>query len=468
MSTTTPSVSGPACPAGSGGRGAFRRLPESLSTAAVLACLAGVAWWGHRTGWQFSPARQMTGVTREESAGPPPVVRFTPTAPRPDLALPGLDVRVDFATADAVAAAGVGITPVWHAALTEQVTGAGEVGFDPARIARLPARAGGVARRVFKAAGDPVRAGELLALVESPEVGKSKTEFQQALVQSRHREKTRDDLTGAKAATSPGQLREAEAAVKEAGVRVLAAAQALTNLGLTVKPDDYRGRSPGDVVKRLRLAAVEDAGGGAEPDGLPGNLLPVRSPFAGVVLSADVVAGDMIEHGKTLFVVVDPDRVLVTLHVGGEEARRVAVGQRVFFRPDGAAREHPAAVAWVGPAADEHTRTVPVRAEAGNAAGTLRASTLGRGRIVLRDEGKAVVVPHEAVQSFRGQAIVFVRDPAFLAPGGAKAFHARVVRTGGRDDRNAEVLSGVTPGEVVATTGSGVLLGELTRAAASR
>jgi cobalt-zinc-cadmium efflux system membrane fusion protein len=146
----------------------------------------------------------------------------------------------------------------------------------------------------------------------------------------------------------------------------------------------------------------------------------------------------------------------------------VAPGQTVYFRPDGGTREHPAAVVWVGAAADETTRTVPVRAEADNAAGALRASTLGRGRVVLREEPNAVVVPHEAVHPFRDRSVVFVRDPDFLKPDGPKAFRARVVRTGGRDDRHTEILAGLSPGESVATGGSGKLFDELMRSAAGR
>jgi membrane fusion protein, heavy metal efflux system len=50
---------------------------------------------------------------------------------------------------------------------------------------------------------------------------------------------------------------------------------------------------------------------------------------------------------------------------------------------------------------------------------------------------------------------VFVRDPDFLKPDGPKAFHARAVTTGGRDERNSEILTGLSPGEIVATKAGG-------------
>ena len=449
--------------------GVLRRLAGAVPVVGVFAVLAGAAYWGHATGWDFTAGKSAAGPVVSPPEGPRPVVRVVPAGSEPgtDLPLPGHHVRIEFASAGEVGAAGIGITPVWPSVLTEQATAGGEVQFDPARVARLPARAGGVARRVLKAAGDPVQAGEVVALIDAAEVGKAKAEFQQALVQVRFRAKERDDLVRAKTATSPAAIREAEAALKEAEVRLLAAAQALTNLGLAVRAADYRSLAPAESVRRMRLLGVEDAAE-LDPATAAVNLLPVRAPFAGVVLTADVVTGEVVEAGKTLFVIVDPTRVWVTLHVGSEDARRSAVGQRVFYRPDGSAREYPGAVVWVGTAADETTRTVPVRAELDNAGGSLRASTLGRGRVVFRQEPKAVVVPHEAVHPFRGRTILFVRDADFLKPGGPKAFHVRVVKTGGRDDQHTEILAGVSPGEIVATKGSGVLLGEFTRAVADR
>lgn len=430
------------------------RLLRTVPTALVLVVLGGIAYFGHETGWSFSKGRSETSRATDDSETTRPKVRLSPIGQ--SLAW------IEFDSIAAVERTGIDIAPVWASALTERVAAAGEVGFDPARLARVSARTSGIARRVVKAVGDPVRAGEVLAFIESPEVGKSKAELQRALVQARYREQTREDLVGAKSATSPAALREAEAAVKEAGVRVIAATQSLANLGLTVNADDLRKLTPAEVAKKLRALGVE-----SESD-LASNLLPVRSPFAGVILSADLVAGEIVEAGKPLFVVVDASRVWITLHVVQQEARRVEVGQEVFFRPDGATRDQMATVVWDGTSADETTRTVPVRAVADNATGSLRASTLGRGRIVLRQVPKATVVPRGAVQRFRDRPIVFVRDPNFLTTTGPKVFEAREVGVGGHDDWNDEILSGVSSGEIVATKGSELLLQELLRADTGR
>ncbi len=466
MGTSAPSNVLPAQHAGSGRLVAIRRVVAPLAPLVVLGGLTCVAYWGHRTGWQL-PGAETRSFNETRTASRTPVVRLTPSTVQPGQPLPGQETRIEFESSAAVTEAGVEVTPAWQASLTEQVTGAGEVGFDPTRAVRLSSRVGGTAYRVFKTTGDQVRGGELLALIASAEVAKARSDFQQALVQTRLRERVRDDLHAARAVTSPAQLREAEAGAKDANVRALSAAQALTNLGLPVRREDYQRLSPGEAAARLRLVGLEDVPE-AERNALPANLLPVRAPFPGVVLSAEVVAGEVVEGGKMLFEVVDPRQVVLTIHVASVDAGRVAGSQKAWFRPDGGGDEYAGTVTSVGTAAEESTRTVPVRAAADNAAGTLRASTLGRGRVVLRETPKTLLIPHGAVQSFRGQSVVFVRDPAFLTPNGAKAFSARVIQTGGRDEVNTEVLSGLAAGDVVSTKGSAVFLGALTRAAAGR
>jgi cobalt-zinc-cadmium efflux system membrane fusion protein len=193
----------------------------------------------------------------------------------------------------------------------------------------------------------------------------------------------------------------------------------------------------------------------------------VRAPFDGVVLASDVITGELVDTTKVLFVVLDPRRVWLTLHVGLEDVGCVAVGRTVKFRPDGLEEEFTGKLTWVGTGSDAKTRTVPVRAELANEAGRLRASTFGVGRIVLREEPDAMVVPAEAVQSDGGSQIVFVRHRDFLQPNGPKEFFVRAVRTGARQGPNTEIIAGVLPGEVVVTRGSRRLLNELKKSTAA-
>ena len=102
-----------------------------------------------------------------------------------------------------------------------------------------------------------------------------------------------------------------------------------------------------------------------------------------------------------------------------------------------------------------------MRASLDNTLGQLRAFTFGAGRIILREEKEAVVVPNEAIQSDGDCMVVFVRDKNYFEKDAPKVFHVRTIRPGTRSEKFTEVAAGVLPGEVVATKGSGVLRAEL-------
>src|SRR5262249_32881988 len=156
----------------------------------------------------------------------------------------------------------------------------------------------------------------------------------------------------------------------------------------------------------------------------------------------------------------DPRTLWLTLHVPQGEAPRLALGNKVVFRPDGGG-EVTGALSWVSTAVDEKTRTVRARARLAHPEGRLRAHTLGPAPVIVREGQKAVVVPNEAVQWDGERHLVFVRDKNYSAPGAPKVFHARTVRPGARDEQSTEVIAGVLPGEVVVTAGSGALWNQL-------
>jgi cobalt-zinc-cadmium efflux system membrane fusion protein len=371
--------------------------------------------------------------------------------------------RIQFASAAAAEKAGIDVDEVAEAPMTEFVAAPGEIGYDQTRVARLVSRVPGTVWWVAKQVGDAVKAGEVLALVDAAEVGRAKAEFQQAVAQRELRRKALDGLSraAARGAVPERELREAETAASEADIRLQAARQALANLGLPVT-DDVNGLPPERLAARLQfLGLPESLTARLDPARTTANLLPVAAPFDGAVVDRAVVAGDVVDTARALFVVADPRRAWLTLNVRQEDARLVRLGQPVRFRPDGDPEEVAGQVAWVSTAVDEKTRTVKVRAELENAEGRLRAGAFGPGRVILRSEPYAVVVPKEAVHWDGDCFVVFVRDKDYLKEGTPKVFHVRKVRPGARDERHVELLAGVLPGEVVAVQGSAVLQAEL-------
>jgi cobalt-zinc-cadmium efflux system membrane fusion protein len=376
------------------------------------------------------------------------------------------DRRIQFASAAAVEKAGVEVEPVWTAPMAEAVGGSGEITYDPTRTARLSARVPGTVVRAYRQVGDRVRRGEVVALVDAADVGRAKSEFLQAAAQMRLRARTAESLLklGRSGATSEYRIQEAESALSEARIRLAAAQQALTNLGLPVQSAGLDAVADDQLADYVRFLGIpKPLADSLDPATANGNLLPVTAPLDGVVVSRDVVAGEVVDPAKVLCVVVDVSRLWLTLDMRLEDAGGIKLGQPVRFRPDGGKEEAAGAVSWVSTEADHKTRTVKVRAALDNAAGRLKANTFGAGRVILREEKQALVVPNGAVQWEGDCFVVFVRDKDFLKDGSPKVFHTRTVRIGAANAQNTEIIAGVLPGELVAVKGSAVLRAELLR-----
>ena len=504
-----------------------RGVPNLL----VLFALGALAWWGHHTGWKFPRFAEMTGSAGEdkddwcEEHGVPESIcvecneKLLPRGPtygwckvhgvhecpleHPDVAqlkhpysVTSADLdraqralaftdrpvnhpkyrlhlrRLQFASLDAVDRAGIKVTPAWQGHVEEAITANGEITYGQGRVAVLSAPVAGRVCYVLKDLGDPIQKGELLALVDAAEVGKAKAEFLQALLQVDVRSKT---LERQKALPPdlfpPAHRQESEALVREAQIRLVAAQQALSNLGLPVRAEDFQALAPDKAGERIQFFGLPDDLAARLDRRTTANLIPIKAPsdLEGEVVARKAVAGEQVDAGKPLFVVADTRQMRLTLQVRPEDARLLHAkdiskgmhGQEVRFRSSGSDQEIAGEVVWVSREVDEKTRTVQVGADLPNPDGQLRANTFGSGRVILREEPQAFLVPSEAVQWVVESHVVFVRDKNFDDKGAPKVFHARVVRPGAKEGPNTEIIAGILPGEMVVTEGSALLRSEL-------
>jgi cobalt-zinc-cadmium efflux system membrane fusion protein len=375
--------------------------------------------------------------------------------------------HIQFASLESADKAGVDIALVDQQAVLETVTANGELVYDPTRAARLSSRAPGAVWRVVKQVGQPVRKGEVLALVDAAEVGRAKSDFLQAIAQVRLAQKTLSRLRPlVQDGTVPSrQFQEAETAAAEAEVKLLSTTQSLINLGLPVRVSDFEDLTTSQIAEKIQFLGLSDSmTAGLEAATTTSNLLPIASPLDGLVVECRTAAGEVVDSKTLLFDVADVSRLWLSLAVRQEDARYVRVGQKVLFRPAdarSAADEVQGEIAWISTAADDRTRTVKVRADVPNAQGRLRANTFGTGRIVLRDEPRAIVVPSVAVHWDGDCSVVFVRDRKWFDKQAPKLFHVRKVRLGVRQGDMTEVIAGLLPGEVVAAKNSHVLGAQL-------
>ena len=520
-----PNIARPAAP--------LRRALQFVPTVLVLLVLGGAAVWGHRTGWTLPKFSELIG--NGQAAGedwcdehgvpeslcvecnpkeypPPPhfgwckhhgvhdcplehpqVAQLAqgPSVPsaeieRVRLALSLKDRpansknckmhqrRIQVTSLAALAKMGVDVLPVAAAPVVEAATASAELVYEQPSVAPVALLVAGRVRSLTDQArlGAAVKQGDVLALVEAPEVGKVKSDLLQALGQVEFKQRLHDNIKdlAAKGLKQQNEVREAESALREAHLHLIAAQQALLNLGLPTNLESLRGLAPDELAKRMQFLGLPEAlTRDLDPQTTSASLLPVKAPRAGTIIASKVAAGEVVDASKTLFVIADTRRLWLFLHVRMEDIRYLRArdeatrtpGQSVLFRPDGGGPEVTGELTWISTEVDEKTRTVQARAEIANPDGKLRAFTFGQGRVVLRVDEKAVVVPSQAVHWDGACHIVFVRDRNWFKEGSPKVFHVRTVRPGVKENDTTEVIVGLVPGEVIATHNSAALRAEL-------
>jgi cobalt-zinc-cadmium efflux system membrane fusion protein len=373
--------------------------------------------------------------------------------------------RIQFETPAALEKAGVDIAIVSEKPVVEAISANGEIVYDETRTAHLSSRVAGTIYRVAKKIGDRVEKGEILALIEGADVGQAKSDLLRAISQLRLKKSNVERLRPLAGNAVPGQVfMEAETEANDAAIAVNRAIQTLVNQGLPINAEEFAELSNEEIANRLQVLGLPTDIVLAEgTTTASSNLLPLRAPMSGVIVSRSAVEGEVVATNTPLFDVTDTSHLWLNLNLRQQDAKYVSYGQPVLFRTsDGTSEpEYKGTVTWISTGADDLTRTVKVRVDLPNADGRLRANTFGTGRIVLRDEPKAIVVPSEAIHWDGTCSVVFVRDRDFFTEGAPKIFHVRSVRVGVKDDATTEVIAGLLPGEVIASKNSVVLEAQL-------
>lgn len=362
-------------------------------------------------------------------------------------------LRVQFASPASVEKVGVKFGSVVERPMADRLTANAEMDYNRTRLAQVSSRAPGVAWWVGKEVGDKVRQGEVLALVDSADIGRAKAELLQAAAHRQLRYQTLERSKAISQIVAQAEVQENEAALREAEIRLFNARQSLINLGFSI-PQNGQFEIPDQIELQL-LGIPPDLRKGLDGANTTANLLPIVAPLDGVVISRSIVAGEAVETARPLFAVADPSRMWVMIDVPQSLSSRIALGQRVRFSAERESDESvTGTIAWISTAVDEQTRTVKVRADVDNQDGNLRAGMFGQAVITVRETPTAIAVPDEAVQWEGCSHLVFVRLSEEI-------FQPRKIKIGARSAGFTEALIGVLPGEVVATTGSHVLKSEI-------
>ena len=180
--------------------------------------------------------------------------------------------------------------------------------------------------------------------------------------------------------------------------------------------------------------------------------LPVAAPMSGFVIEKNILPGQMVEAGAPLYRLADLGIVWVLAQIYEQDLSYMQLGQeavvKVASMPD---REFRGRVTFIYPNLDEKTRTARVRLEFENPGYFLKPGMFVSARIAAEIDPSAILVPDSAVLRSGAKNTVFIA----LKEG---KFEARDVVLGVEmDDGQCQVLSGLTAGERVVTSGQFLL-----------
>lgn len=172
----------------------------------------------------------------------------------------------------------------------------------------------------------------------------------------------------------------------------------------------------------------------------------VLAPFDGVLGPRLVSAGQYVNAGTPLAVLVDDVQVKVRFRIPERQLGAVRPGQtgrlRVNAYPD---REFTGTVDLVSPEVDETTRTAEVRLVAANPEGRLRPGFFARVELVVGRREQAVVVSEAAIVPALDRYSVFAVD-------GDRA-RKRDVKLGVRLPGKVEIVTGLEAGQAIVVSG---------------
>ncbi|MDO8294408.1 MAG: efflux RND transporter periplasmic adaptor subunit [Gallionella sp.] len=168
-----------------------------------------------------------------------------------------------------------------------------------------------------------------------------------------------------------------------------------------------------------------------------------HTPANGIVLEKKALEGMRFMPGEVLYQIADLSSVWVIADVFEQDIGLVQVGSKAQVKlnayPD---RRFEGVVSLVYPTLNAATHTVPVRMEIANPKGLLKPAMFASVEIQVAGKGEVLTVPVSAVIDSGTRQIVLVQ----LAPG---RFEPRAVRLGSRGENYVEVLEGIADGEQV-------------------
>jgi membrane fusion protein, heavy metal efflux system len=335
-----------------------------------------------------------------------------------------------------IAEAKLEVQPLDEQDVDDVIVTSGKVAFDDAHVAHVFSPVSGRVTRIEAKVGQRVKKGDVLAVLESPDIGLASADLHKAeadRITAEHDLERQKELLAAHA-TSQRDYEQAEDAFRKARA---------------------------EVERAKQKAGLFRTGGG----GNVSQTYAVRSEIDGEVVARNVSPGGEVQGqygggaAVELFTIGELDRLWVVADVYEMDTPRVKVGSRVdlklFSLPN---RIFPATIEWVAGTLDPATRTAKVRCVLDNHDRQFKPEMYATLFIAV-DERKAVAIPRSALLRIGEQTAVFVEKGR--SPDGRHVFAKTLVTVDEAEGgRWLTLTKGPERGARIVTAGTILLAGE--------
>ena len=220
-------------------------------------------------------------------------------------------------------------------------------------------------------------------------------------------------------------------------------------------------RRVGGSQADLASAAVDQANAALEQATVKLAQQRILAPASGVLISRAVEPGDVVQPGQILMGLASAGKTQIEVQLDEKNLAKLAIGQSALASADAYADQRFAAtVAFINPAIDATRGAVVVKLDVAAPPTYLRQDMTVSVDIATAQRRKVLVIPIGAVRGINGPA------PWVLVLRGKRAVR-QVISLGLLGDENAEVLSGLSAGELVIPVSANVLEGAHVRARAN-
>ncbi len=317
----------------------------------------------------------------------------------------------------------------------QALTLSGKVAYGEDRYSKISSPLQGRVVEVRVHLGDRVKAGDVLLVVDSPDIAQAYSEYVKEdsdLQYATRAHELAKDLYENKAMPLK-DLKQAENELVKARAEFRRAKERLLSLRVPAE----------ELTKPLDKQKITSR-------------FEMKSSLTGVVVERAVTPGQSVggDPSQVLFTVADLDMLQVLADLYERDLALVKEGQ--FARVSVEAYpgiDFPATLAAIGDVVDPATRTIKVRAWVNNEAHKLKPEMFARLHLDVGEASQFIVVPREAVLESDGKQFVYVVEEQ-------NRYVKREVKIANISPEQVRVLEGLTRGQRIVTKGAVLIKGQ--------